>query len=259
MEEGEAPDHQYSRQSKCGGEHFKEENTSHKDERKEKLFRIGRNSKRKTATVHCGVYIYMYIYISQEYNMEYQQPIYLHYSLKKSRDINLFIPIGYNSWHMTDADHAHYDGRNSVWIMSKRQNWHINQQIKLQYGDLAHELLLGLALTGNSLFIQNNCKPQSLKKGGLTKYPVIAWREHNPQRTTPPYRTEAVLDGSQLSKRHLVMWQFCLFTPTGFRSWRQLLTMLTVLTSNDITPGYYLHHIEVADQDSVYYLSGISM
>jgi len=78
----------------------------------------------------------------------------------------------------------------------------------------------------------------------------------------------AVLNRSKLSKRHLVIWQFCLYPLIEFASWHQLLIpgcelfalMLSPGRKVDepnadslfapvMTPGFYLHHVEVTDQD----------
>jgi len=47
-----------------------------------------------------------------------------------------------------------------------------------------------------------------------------------PKGKHPLYHTEAVLDGSLLSKRHLVIWQFYLFLLAGCSSWHQPLIIL---------------------------------
>jgi len=66
--------------------------------------------------------------------------------------------------------------------------------------------------------------------------------------THPLYSTESVLDGFQLSKRHLAMAvlftsydRMPLLAPT-FDNADPLFTLV-------ITSGFYLHHVEAANQD----------
>jgi len=51
-------------------------------------------------------------------------------------------------------------------------------------------------------------------------------RELNPKRTTPYLPHWGSVGRFPDTKRHLVIWKFCLFPLVGFPSWRQLLIML---------------------------------
>jgi len=54
------------------------------------------------------------------------------------------------------------------------------------------------------------------------------WRHKNAIRKGPHlfYCSDAVFDGYQLSKLHLIIWQFCSFALVGCPSWRKLLKVL---------------------------------